>query len=345
MFRDEMFRDIKTEKIPPSNARGPMSHTISRFQHFWITQHVPDITHVSDIPGDAGLRHYYRIHTPHKTYIFVDAALEPPIFQAYLQQSKHLMDYALPIPELIAIEETASWAILSDFGDELLIHHPSKAYYRQAMDHLITLHNCPIKAFGRYKALDAALIDEEFSGFQTWYMRDLIQLTLSSEEQALFKQCLAFIKNVVLEQPTVFMHRDYHSRNLLCVGDQLGIIDFQDAMAGPITYDLASLLRDCYITWPSDFSEAIALYYKQKSPLLINVSDEQFLYWFDITGIQRHLKALFTFSRKSLRDQQHQYLDHVPRTIDYIHDISGKYPELRFLHQLSKEKLCLPSKQ
>jgi len=304
-------------------------------QKTWIEHHC-SIEHISDIAGDAGFRHYYRIHSSNKSYIFVDASLEPPIFQAYIQQTQHLSAYDLPIPALIAVEEKKSWALLEDFGETLLIDHPERErFYPQAMDHLITFHACPIQAYGRFKALDTDLMDEEFRGFQQWYLQDLTKRFFDSQEQQAFNACLDIIKEAVREQPVVFMHRDYHSRNLLCINDKLGIIDFQDAMAGPITYDLVSLLRDCYIHWPTEFSEKMALYYKNKSPLLTQVSDEQFLRWFDLTSIQRHLKALFTFARKALRDHQPEYLAHAPRTWCYIQQVSEKYPELDFICKLA----------
>lgn len=305
-------------------------------QTTWIERHI-SIDYVSDIAGDAGFRRYYRIHSAKQSYVFVDAALEPLIFQAYIQQTRHLSAYKLPIPRVIAVEDQASWALLEDFGHTLLIDHPQRErFYPEAMDHLITLHACPIQSYGRFKVLDAVLIDEEFQGFRQWYLRDVRKRTLNLQEQRALNSCLEGIKKVVLSQPFILMHRDYHSRNLLCIGDKLGIIDFQDAMAGPITYDLASLLRDCYLPWPKDFSENMALYYKRNSPVLTQVSDAAFLRWFDFTSIQRHLKALFTFARKALRDHQPMYLDHVPRTWAYIREVSQPYPELDFLRTLEK---------
>lgn len=306
-------------------------------QQIWIEHHCP-IQRISDIAGDAGFRRYYRIHSMEKCYVFVDASQEPVIFQAYLQQTQHLSAYGLPIPEIIAMEERESWGLLEDFGEMLLIDHPEReCFYPQAMEHLITFHGCPIRAYGRCKALDGALIDEEFQGFQAWYLRGLMKRIFSREEQQAFDACLTILRETMLAQPVVLIHRDYHSRNLLCRGDQLGIIDFQDAMAGPITYDLASLLRDCYIQWPREYSEKMALHYKENSPLLTHVSDEQFLRWFDFAGIQRHFKAMFTFARKALRDHQSAYLAHLPRTWAYIQEVSEKYPELTFIYRLSHE--------
>jgi len=134
-----------------------------------------------------------------------------------------------------------------------------------------------------------------------------------------------------LEQPQVFVHRDYHSRNLMVTAENNpGIIDYQDAVFGPITYDLVSLLRDCYISWPTEQVKAWALHYRDQAvanELMAPTQDQQFLRWFDLMGIQRHLKAVGIFSRLNHRDGKPGYLDDIPRTLNYVLKIAPGYEE------------------
>jgi aminoglycoside/choline kinase family phosphotransferase len=131
------------------------------------------------------------------------------------------------------------------------------------------------------------------------------------------------------------MHRDYHSANLMVADSSAGILDFQDAFYGPVTYDLASLLRDCYIAWPQELISGWLSYYHQKLNhlgVLGNSSLDEFIRWFDWMGMQRHLKALLTFARKHVRDSQSRYLAYVPRTLNYLISVSARYPELEAMH-------------
>ena len=312
---------------------------LSLEQEKWINRHFALIRYDA-LCGDAGFRRYFRLHTPNRSFIFMDASEEPAIYNAFIQQTLHLRASELPIPQLLAQEDAQSWAILEDFGDDLLWNllqassdlRLANHFYREAIDHLMVLHQHLIKAYGRFTILDKHVILEECHGWREWCLEGLFQETASPELIANFQ----LIANNVTQQPYVFMHRDFHSKNLLRKSDgSIGIIDHQDAMAGPITYDIASLLRDCYVDWPEKNVIEWALYYKQqaqKNGLLDpSVTDEAFLRWFDWTSIQRHLKALFTFSRKSLRDHNDNYLQFIPRTLEYLDRISARYEELQAL--------------
>jgi hypothetical protein len=152
--------------------------------------------------------------------------------------------------------------------------------------------------------------------------------------EASFKQ----LADAALAQPQVFVHRDYHSRNLMRTAENNpGILDFQDAVIGPVTYDLVSLLRDCYIAWPRERVETWALDYLHRAAdagIIPHESDATYLRWFDWMGVQRHLKATGIFARLNLRDGKPGYLDDIPRTLNYVRDVSARYPELQPLHAL-----------
>ncbi len=356
--------------------------TLSFSQQEWIRQRL-NVVKYDALIGDAGFRRYFRLHvTPnassgavltnvlegdvaqaaqwrgdqfgvnanysaykdHSSYIFMDASAEPLIYQAFIAQTKHMTATGLPIPYLVAQDDEQAWAIIQDFGDDLLwqvLHaFPEQAdhYYRQAIRHLIILHQHPVQAFGRFAKLDSDVMLSELQGWREWCLEGLFH---QSAEQELFS-CFIRVAEEVAQQPYVFIHRDYHSKNLLKRSDDsIGIIDYQDAMAGPLTYDIASLVRDCYIDWPEEKVIEWSLYYKQLAQdaglFMMGVSDDVFLRWFDWTSIQRHLKALFTFSRKHLRDHNDSYLQFIPRTLRYLDVISSRYPELQALTQIIKK--------
>lgn len=319
---------------------------LSVSQQQWISQGFSLIKYQA-LAGDAGFRRYFRLYTPEKTLMFMDASEELAIYQAFIRQTKHLSTANLPIPCLLAQNDEHSWAILEDFGDDLLWNifqepqqslHVADTLYREAINHLILFHQHPVQAYGRYSILDENVMLEELHGWQEWCLQGLFHQNSSTE----LLNCFELIAKNVAHQPYVFIHRDFHSKNLLRKSNQgIGIIDYQDAMSGPISYDLVSLLRDCYVSWPEKNVIEWALYYKnmaQKANLLtVDISDENFLRWFDWTSIQRHLKALFTFSRKSLRDKNDNYLPFIPRTFAYLDEVSSKYPELITLTEIIRK--------
>jgi N-acetylmuramate 1-kinase len=176
---------------------------------------------------------------------------------------------------------------------------------------------------------------KEWAWHKEWVLDKFLGLSSPLAEKSL-DACYELLVESAVTQPQVFMHRDYHSANLMVLPEgKVGILDFQDAFIGPVTYDLVSLLRDCYIDWPRERVRSWALFYLQTlhdKGLLSHVDDQEFLRWFDLMGMQRHLKALLTFARKHVRDHQSHYLDHIPRTLGYLLNVSQHYPEFTRLH-------------
>jgi len=174
-----------------------------------------------------------------------------------------------------------------------------------------------------------------------WFLQTHLNVKPNTDQQTIINQCLNNIVANVLEQPQVFVHRDYHSRNLMITDhDNPGVIDYQDAMLGPITYDLVSLLRDCYIQWPNEQVETWVLQYKQmleKSQQLANIDDDTFIQWFDFMGLQRHIKVLGIFARLNHRDGKSNYLNDLPLTLEYMMQVAQKYPQIKPLYDLFKE--------
>ena len=168
-------------------------------------------------------------------------------------------------------------------------------------------------------------------------MQKHLGLRLSREQESIIDDAFAILIETALEQPVVCVHRDYHSRNLMQTEkNNPGILDFQDAVIGPVTYDLVSLLKDCYISWPRQQVESWALEHKanlESTGVIKDVENQQFLRWFDFMGAQRHIKATGIFARLDQRDGKPDYLNDIPRTLSYVVDVSSRYKELNALHQ------------
>jgi aminoglycoside/choline kinase family phosphotransferase len=177
---------------------------------------------------------------------------------------------------------------------------------------------------------------------QEWFISKYLYLFPTYEELELIKSTQSFIASRVISQPNgVFVHRDFHSRNIMISDGAIGVIDFQDARSGAITYDLVSLLRDCYVSFDAKEIENLALYYKQKANL--QVSDSEFIEWFDMMGLQRHIKVLGIFARLHLRDGKDGYLQDIPQTLSYILQIAPKYPQTalfgEYLKSITREQI------
>jgi hypothetical protein len=180
--------------------------------------------------------------------------------------------------------------------------------------------------------------------FRDWLLGRHLGLVLNEADAEALEGTFALLRDSALEQPRTFVHRDYHSRNLMCgvaPDHRPGILDFQDAVHGPLTYDAVSLLRDCYVVWPADRITGWALGYYQavlRAGLVADGCEGLFLRWFDLMGIQRHLKASGIFARLWHRDGKAGYLKDVPRTLTYITEVGARYPELGFLCRLIQDR-------
>lgn len=234
----------------------------------------------------------------------------------------------LSAPEIIARNLEQGFLILTDFGssDYLSQLDPATeaAMYRDALSAL-RLMQTRIDA-DDLPPYDSALLQREMELFHDWFLGKLMGISLDSEQQAAWLSIKQGLVENALAQPRVFVHRDYHSRNLMWLEqDNPGILDFQDAMNGPLTYDLVSLLRDCYIAWPPPRVEQLALDYYEiaRRNQLTDVEAAEFMRWFDLMGIQRHLKAIGIFSRLKIRDGKAGYLRDIPRTLEYLRQVSA----------------------
>jgi hypothetical protein len=313
----------------------------------WLTEtcHLDNIT-LHAMQGDASFRRYFRVQLPnHMSYVAMDAPTEREACKPYIAISKALRDQGLRAPEIIENDLGHGFLLLTDFGDRQLLKELTKTnaphLYSKALDALAVLQRCQNVDGWKIQPFTAHFMQQELMLAKEWFFETHLGLILSTEDENMLEKFFQFLATSAANQSQVFMHRDYHSLNLMWLPEsQVGILDFQDAFYGPVTYDLVSLLRDCYVDWPDEMIYKLVLEYHER--LNLRVSKDEFYYWFEMMGLQRHLKALLTFARKYERDHNKNYLQHIPRTLLYIEKVSAKYPLIKDFYQFL-ENIIMPA--
>jgi len=323
-----------------------MPQRIEQLNH-WLAS-LPGLAGFSLEPasGDASFRRYFRVTAGADSYIAMDAPPEKEPIAPFVRLARAFEAVGVNTPHIHASDLEQGFLLLEDFGSEHYLERLDDAsvdrLYGDALGALVTIQACgPREGLPDY---DRPLLLQEMELFREWLLGRRLGLELSADEQAMLQRTFAWLADSALEQPRVCVHRDYHSRNLMVTRrHNPGILDFQDAVLGPVTYDLVSLLRDCYIRWPRERVEAWALgYYRLalQSGVLREEHEEEFLRWFDLMGVQRQLKASGIFARLDRRDGKPGYLADIPRTLGYIQELAGGYGELQGLAQLLDERVA-----
>ncbi|HKJ53099.1 MAG TPA: phosphotransferase [Gammaproteobacteria bacterium] len=297
---------------------------------------------LSPASEDASFRRYLRLEADGQSLIVMDAPPELEPCDQFVKVAGLLRDVGLSTPELHAQDLEQGFLLLGDFGtlDYLSQLHDETgaSLYRDALAALLVMQT---RIDGvDLPPYDVALLFREMDLFHDWFLGELLGLELNPEQQEAWLSSRQVLADNALEQPRVFVHRDYHSRNLMKIPRRNpGILDFQDAVHGPLTYDLVSLLRDCYIAWPPARVESLALdfYQAARANGLVEVDSGQFLRWFDLMGAQRHLKAIGIFSRLKIRDGKSGYLKDIPRTLEYLCQVSAAREPLAGLAALIEQ--------
>lgn len=306
---------------------------------------------LTQVPGDAGFRHYYRLNTQ-PTLLAVAAPPTTEKNEVFVYLAKLLRQQGLHAPEVYAADFEQGYLLIEDLGDDQLLSRlnvdTAHCLYGEVITDLLRLQQIPTKHL-ELPDYDQPLLRQEMSLFEDWFVPKLLGYTLTAEDQRLLHDVFQRLEQQAADQPQVLVHRDFHSRNLI-IRDGLapGIVDFQDSVVGPITYDLVSLLRDCYIRWPVDQVERWALAYGNMAVevgLMRPVTQETFLRWFDWMGLQRHLKVLGIFARLHLRDGKDGYLQNLPLTIRYTLEVAEAYPELLPFADWFRDRLLPLAKQ
>ena len=304
-----------------------------------------DVIDISVASADASFRRYFRVQTPEnpkgKSWVVMDAPPDKEDCKPFVKVSTAFHHMKVNVPEIYAQDLSHGFLVLTDFGStcylDKLNDDTADDLYGDAMQALINLQTNPKPPGVSLPAYDDALLIREMMLFPDWFMTRHQKANVDDNLQQMLNDTFDKLSQMALKQPAVWVHRDYHSRNLMVTEkNNPGVIDFQDAVEGPVTYDLVSLLRDCYIAWPNEQVETwVKQYLKmlQGKQFCQNVTTEEFIKWFDWMGIQRHLKAIGIFARLNYRDGKPGYLLDIPRTLNYVKNVSSKYPELAEFHQ------------
>ncbi len=293
--------------------------------------------------SDASFRRYFRVHLAAGTQVVMDAPPSRETTEAFIRIAGLFKKAGLHVPDIFRQNPEQGFLLLEDLGSvsylDSLQTDNADDLYAAAMDSLFNLQSRTTVENCRLPEYDQALLSRELAIFYEWFLEKLLGIVMPA---SIRQAADAFLIESALQQPRVCVHRDFHSRNLMRLDQHMpGVIDFQDAVIGPITYDLVSLLRDCYIRWPEQSVQSwLRQYYRRlREADMLLVDLEQFKRWFDLMGLQRHLKAVGIFSRLYLRDNKPGYLADIPLTMGYITDVCGLYPELQPLAAFLRQQV------
>lgn len=305
---------------------------------------------LQSVSGDASFRRYFRTQTANSSsFIAVDAPPESEDCSRFTSIARSWRAQGVRTPAVHSVDAGRGYMLLEDFGDKLLYTsleeyrvagNPVDKLYLSAMESLLVLQSTTVPEDYQLPEYDSDRLQMEMQLFPQWCLEGLLKMELANDEQNLLNDLFNKITASALEQPKVPVHRDYHSRNIMMLPDGLGLIDFQDAVQGPVTYDPVSLLRDCYIDWPQVRVYQWLDKFAVKSPRLKGIEKEQLHQWFDWMGAQRHIKVLGIFIRLWQRDGKAGYLKDIPRVFAYLCWVCERYMALADASLWLKEEVA-----
>ena len=295
---------------------------------------------------DASFRRYFRVRLADgSTRVVMDAPPAREDCRPFVDLAARLESVGVHAPRVYHQDLEQGFLLLEDLGSrsylDALDETNVERLYGDAMGALMSMQAC-IDPVG-LPSYDRELLMGEMELFREWLLETHLSTALTGAENRLLDESFELLAENALEQPRAFVHRDYHSRNLMTgVSPDPGVLDFQDAVHGPVTYDVVSLLRDCYVRWPRQRVMEWAWGYFQlavQSGVMQEAHEERFMRWFDLMGMQRHLKASGIFARLYHRDRKPGYLPDIPRTLGYLVEVGRDYEELRPLAEFVEEKV------
>jgi hypothetical protein len=286
------------------------------------------------ITSDASGRKYYRLKSSMHSGVVMDASLEKESVAPFIELEHRLYEARVRVAKIFTYNKEEGFVFLEDLGNTHLIdviENDFELFYGKALDTIMQMQTADTKELPLY---DESFLLAEMNLMSEWYLEKHVGMILNEEKKVLLNSIFKIIAKEVLSQPQeVFVHRDFHSRNIMFgCSDELVVIDYQDAMVGAVTYDLVSLLRDVYVELDPYDVKRMALMFRDKKG--IDVDDNTFMRWFDFMGLQRHIKILGIFARLHLRDGKDGYLKDIPLTLKYVKEIASKYPESKGLLEL-----------
>lgn len=332
----------------------------ARFQQLlnWLSVCPPlaQAQYTQPVPAsnDASFRRYYRLQATLSdqsvSYIIMDAPPQHEDCEPFVRIAGALQQMGLTVPTVLAQDLSQGFLLLKDLGDETYLSQlnddSADRLYGDALDAVIQMQTQSRAVTCSIPAYDAHLLQTEMVLFTDWLLATYLEAPLENQNAQAWHNLTHQLTQSALRQPQTFVHRDYHSRNLMVLSEgNPGILDFQDAVKGPMTYDAVSLLRDCYISWPSErVQDWQRQYFLHSVQVGLLTKDEWsgFVKAMDLMGIQRHLKAAGIFARLAIRDGKNGYLQDIPKTLGYLVSIAARYPETWFLAGLV-ENHVLPS--
>lgn len=323
---------------------APMSWPRDRLDGLraWLRRVRPDLT-ADPVPAssDASFRAYYRVKAGTTSLIAMDAPPQQEDSRPFVAVAELLAEAGLNAPRILAADLDQGFLLLTDLGRETyldrVIEHPGEAdaLYTDALAALVRWQSASRP--GILPSYDEDLLRRELGLFPDWYVRRHLGFTIDDAWQADWDETCRVLVDSALAQPTVFVHRDFTPRNLMVDPPRPGILDFQDAVYGPVTYDLVSLLRDAFVSWPVATEAGWLAYYRElaiEAGLPVETTEQAFQRSVDLMAVQRHLKVIGIFARLHHRDGKAGYLDDVPRFFAYLRCEMTPYPELLPLRRL-----------
>ena len=291
---------------------------------------------------DASFRRYFRVHAGSRTWIAMDAPPPMEDCRTFISVLDLLRKAGVHAPALHAADVERGFLLLDDLGSlcylGVLDEGNADALYADAFEALLDM-QCRIDT-GQVPPYDERKLRDELHLFRQWFLGHHLGIVLDGALSLALDETFDFLIRVCMEQPRVFVHRDYHSRNLMYLDEHNpGVIDFQDAVDGPLTYDLVSLLRDVYIRWPKDrvTGWVDACHDRAVARQLVGAGRLCFRRWFDLTGVQRHLKIAGIFARLWHRDGKARYLDDLPLALHYLAEVVPHHAETEAVARMLEE--------
>jgi aminoglycoside/choline kinase family phosphotransferase len=316
----------------------------------WLEQQLPSLFAREDwgvVPAatltaassDASFRRYFRWEGAGRTLIVMDAPPPQEDCRPFVKVAELLASANVHVPEILAADLERGFLLLPDLGRQTFLEviNPQNAeqLFAEALQALLKFQQLPLT--DGLPVYDAALLQRELQLFPDWYVCEHLKLTLSTVQQAAWQRICAVLVDSALAQPQVLVHRDFMPRNLMDSAPNPGVLDFQDAVYGPVTYDVTCLFKDAFLSWPEpQVRDWLTGYWHQARAAGIAVQPEleEFLRASDLMGVQRHLKVIGIFARICYRDGKPKYLGDVPRFFAYIDAVLARRPELEELREL-----------
>ncbi|NRA61222.1 MAG: phosphotransferase [Psychrobium sp.] len=283
------------------------------------------------VSADASFRRYFRYQDLHTSYILVDAPSSTEKNPQFIAYASHYAAQGIDVPRVLFSDIERGFLCLTDLGDQTLLPllKTQRHWYALAVKQLPLI--AAVQPMSPIIYYDEAFFSQELALFKQWFCNNLLALDICAETEKQLEECMQWIITTVMHQPQVTVHRDFHARNIMVRDNKsLAIIDFQDTVVGPITYDAVSLLKDCYFKLPADQRQTLMeqSYQQFIASKIIDCPLDTYKMWFDIMGLQRHLKVCGIFSRLSLRDHKANYLNDLPLVVHYILDVCQEHESL-----------------